>query len=132
MSETIDQVKKALAEATNGPWKVYEKIYEEDKPYLAERLIGTAYDHPQLKGPDSIVSNSWCIYEPHNRVVIDKENAHLIANAPEWLFSLITTIESQNEEIEQLKSILRKSTGIIGKPGVHGAFKTESIQEGEK
>jgi hypothetical protein len=48
MTQEIEQIKKALVDATPGPWKVYEQN--------DERLIGTEMEHPQLKAPSPVVT----------------------------------------------------------------------------
>jgi hypothetical protein len=65
--------------ATRGPWKVFKGV--------VETLIGTAYDHPQMKGPDSIVGHA---ISAHGHYVYIRENdATLLAVArtalPYWL-----------------------------------------------
>ncbi|ASA20925.1 hypothetical protein [Paenibacillus donghaensis] len=65
--------------ATRGPWKVFKGV--------SETLIGTAYDHTQMKGPDSIVGHA---ISAHGDYVYIRENdAKLLAEArtalPYWL-----------------------------------------------
>jgi hypothetical protein len=65
--------------ATRGPWKVFKGV--------VETLIGTAYDHPQMKGPDSIVGRA--ISARGDYVYIRENDATLLAEArtalPYWL-----------------------------------------------
>ncbi|GKU76881.1 hypothetical protein [Paenibacillus sp. L3-i20] len=91
IQQVLGQVKEALGKATAGPWKVYRKQNEN------ETLIGTAYDHPQLKGPDGIVNHAYGVTGEF--VYIKDENAHLIANSPTWLQALVTELEEAQTEI---------------------------------
>lgn len=107
MSDLIQTVREALSKTTPGPWKVFEHVFEADKPYLSERRIGTTYDHPQLKGPDSIVTLATCAYEPHQRVFIGENDANLIANTPEWLGQLCDHVEALQTANETLNDYLQ-------------------------
>lgn len=93
------EIEKRTEAATMGPWKVFTNTYEEDKPFLAERLIGTVWEHPQLKGNVPIVTMSTGIGEPRHRVSIDKEDAEFIANARRDIPYLI-------EEVKRLRAAL--------------------------
>ena len=85
-------------------------MYETDKPFLAERLIGTAWDHPQLQGPDGIVTLlGTFLGEPHYRVYIRPENAEFIAHAREDIPSLLDEIEEWKRRYAELES-LRQAT----------------------
>lgn len=86
-----EEIKQALAAATRGPWAVYR-----DKS-LGETLIGTAYDHPQLKAPDSIVGHVFS--NKGEYVYIRDADADLIAKAPEYIAYLL-------EENKRLRSTL--------------------------
>lgn len=95
----LDEIKARCEAATNGPWKVFDLIHEEDKPYLAERRIGTEWRHPQLDGSLPVVTLGTCKYEPHQRVSIHEVDAEFIAKAREDIPFLV-------EEIERLRAAL--------------------------
>lgn len=105
LQHVMKEAREALEKATPGPWKVIEQVWEEDKPFLAERHIVTVYDYPQLKSPDPVVCMSHCVYEPKQRVYIDEHDAHLIAQAPTWLSTLLSALEEQQREINAIKLI---------------------------
>lgn len=83
-----------MSRHTEGPWKVYETRIPH---YLGnahvERRIGTAWDHPQLKGPYPVVSTAVGVGEREGGPAvqftsISAENAALISTAPELLDAL--------------------------------------------
>lgn len=83
------EIREALEKSTPGPWKIFR-----DKS-TGETQIGTAYDHPQLKGPNSVVSHAYGINGEF--VYIQVYDADLIANAPEWLRQLL----DENERLDK-------------------------------
>ncbi|MGM1048374.1 MAG: hypothetical protein ACQEXX_19855 [Bacillota bacterium] len=78
----IDEIKESLAAATPGPWEVYE--WGNDEGYAV-------YQHPV--GMQTSITG-W------GRVLQTKENAHLIAKAPEYITYLLQLVERQKEELE--------------------------------
>jgi hypothetical protein len=91
----IERAEELLSKATPGPWKVFR-----DKS-KGETLIGTAWDHPQLKGPDSVVGH---VYSVHGeRVYIQDYDADLIAESPTLIRGLLDLVKQQQEEIRRLK-----------------------------
>lgn len=85
-----DEIKKALEQATPGPWK--------SDTHIAGAHV-TAIAQVAFCGENMVASSN-----PGERQRIDKKqcmaNAHLIANAPTWL-------RWQNERIEQLEKALK-------------------------
>ena len=77
------KIKEALANATSGMWDFDGELI-------------------RVKGNIDITI---CRFFGHDETNFENSdpNGHLIANAPVWMASLITTIESQEEEIERLK-----------------------------
>lgn len=90
----LTEIKEALSNATSGPWKVFR-----DKS-LGETLIGTAYDHPQLKGPNSIVGHVFS--KQGEYVYIRDYDADLIAHAPEYIGYLLSLLEEKDKALEKL------------------------------
>lgn len=95
---------------TPGPWKVYEnprtwndlgrETFPNAEPPAPELLIGTAWDHPQLKGPDLIVTTvHGPYYDPPVTVCITPANARLIAAAPRLLEALLGLCEAISQPI---------------------------------
>ncbi|MFS0784760.1 hypothetical protein [Bacillus sp. 1P06AnD] len=99
LDERLSEIKVRCDAATEGPWKVFERIHETDKPHLAERAIGTAWDHPQLHGSMPVVTLGTCIYKPNHRITINEYDAEFIANARKDIPFLI-------EEVERLRAAL--------------------------
>lgn len=95
-----EEIKQALAAATRGPWAVYR-----DKS-LGETLIGTAYDHPQLKAPDSIVGHVFS--NKGEYVYIRDADAVLIAKAPEYIAYLLAENERLRKELEEKEELAEK------------------------
>lgn len=91
--DTLEDIKKALEAATPGPWNVQKLMHEEDgyEQFISAIRINA--------GDRCVTSMDWsCPLE---------ENAHLIANAPEWLRYLLKQIEQQQREIERLNGLLK-------------------------
>jgi hypothetical protein len=108
IEERLQEIQDRVQKASPGPWKVQEKIYEDGKEYLAERRIVTDYKHPQLKDVVGIITLGICIYEPHYRVFIDKENAEFIAHAREDIPFLLNLVREQQKEIDRLQRLVHK------------------------
>jgi uncharacterized membrane protein len=87
----VEQViAEALAKATPGPWKAYRSENETQ--------IGTAWRHSQLEGYSPIVGHAYG--REGEFVFIREEDAHLIANAPEWLHYLLIMLAIKQSELE--------------------------------
>ncbi|MEI2284994.1 hypothetical protein [Paenibacillus polysaccharolyticus] len=84
-----EEIKQALAAATPGPWKVYRSKLGKHE----ETLIGTEYDHPQLKAPDSIVGHAFGVGVEYT--YIREADADLIAKAPEYIAYLLEENEKR-------------------------------------
>lgn len=97
--DRLSEIKVRCEAATCGPWKVFEDIHEENKPFLAERRIGTEWRHPQLEGSLPIVTLGTCKYEPNHRVTISEDDARFIAHSRDDIPFLV-------EEIERLRAAL--------------------------
>ena len=67
-----DEIRAALATATPGPWQVYESMQADTFVY----------------GPRGILRDDIIAGPTYNR-----ENAHLIAHAPEWLADLLGEVD---------------------------------------
>lgn len=72
-----DEIRAALAAATPGPWQVYESMQADTFVY----------------GPRGILRDDIIAGPTYNR-----ENAHLIANAPTWLAELLAEVDRLREE----------------------------------
>lgn len=95
----IDEIKQALAAATQGPWAIYKTTVGK----CEETLIGTEYDHPQLKAPDNIVGHACGLGGEF--VYIRDNDATLIANAPEYIAYLLEENERLSKELEEARKI---------------------------
>jgi len=84
MTINIEELERLLAEATRGDWRVIEEIIPHYRGGShIERSIITAWDHPQLKGPYSILTMSYGLGEKKSSparalLYIKKENADLL------------------------------------------------------
>lgn len=67
-----DEIRAALAAATPGPWQVYESMQADTFIY----------------GPRGILRDDIIAGPTYNR-----ENAHMIANAPTWLAELLAEVD---------------------------------------
>ena len=72
-----DEIRAALAAATPGPWQVYESMQADTFVY----------------GPRGILRDDIIAGPTYNR-----ENAHLIANAPTWLAELLAEVDRLRED----------------------------------
>lgn len=100
--------------ATRGPWKVFKGV--------SETLIGTAYDHPQMKGPDSIVGHA---ISAHGDYVYIRENdAELLAEArtalPYWLQEAKERGEREQRLKEEMESEVEQAL-------IHGNADVERV-----
>ncbi|WP_339194325.1 hypothetical protein MKY95_21175 [Paenibacillus sp. FSL P4-0176] len=95
-----EEIKQALVAATPGPWKVYRSKLGKHE----ETLIGTEYDHPQLKAPDSIVGHAFGVGVEYT--YIREADADLIAKAPEYIDWLLKQEQSLQEDIMVLKDMV--------------------------
>jgi predicted RNase H-like nuclease (RuvC/YqgF family) len=94
MDEVVRKVKKALGNATAGPWA--DNVFE---PYT------TVYSYNHLtEEPDGIIAK--CEHEA---------DAHLISNAPDWLRLLIEEREQDKSWIEQHRSNYHQAQYVIQK-----------------
>lgn len=80
MSINLDEIEKALGEITQGDWELWEE-HTEDR--------GTRYGVKCL-GFGRVNFPAFCS---------EKENAHLIANAPEWLRLLVERVRKLEQEL---------------------------------
>lgn len=92
----IDEIKQALAAATPGPWTVYQSRVGENQ---TETLIGTEYDHPQLKSPMSIVGHAFSVGIEYT--YIREEDAELISKAPEYIAYLLKELEELKQAMDE-------------------------------
>lgn len=104
--ERLRVIRERLKRATRGPWKVYKTRYtltelgrkqgfKEDRVSVVN-AIGTEWDHPQLKGPDAIVTTTHGpYYDPQHAVQIGNDDAEFIAHAREDIPYLLSLLDSQ-------------------------------------
>lgn len=90
----LQEIREALEAATPGPWKVFVSSVGRHE----ERLIATAYDHPQLHGSNGIVNHAYGL--DGEFVYIAPNDAELIAHTPEYLSYLLQLVETQREALE--------------------------------
>lgn len=116
MPESRDpQVDLALCNAaTRGPWKIYTEIvqvFAEGRESKAH-AVGTAYDHPQLRGPVAITAAYTEIIDAdksvHHGVHLTLEDAEFIAAAREALPHYIKRTVAAEAEVERLRRILQR------------------------
>lgn len=88
--EQLEVIKKRANKATEGPWKIFE-----DSEVKGGCQIGTAWDHPQAKGPVGIVNLATSVTggEIKNCVYIQGDNARFIAHARQDVPALIAEVE---------------------------------------
>jgi hypothetical protein len=84
----IAEIREALEKATPGPWAF--EVIQTHASHLKPRILGPNIDMPHFNVRDNTVSNSL-------------NDAHLIANAPEWLRFLLSELEREREELERIK-----------------------------
>lgn len=99
----LNEIEERSNLATPGPWKVYVGIDDENVEKEMERRIGTAYDHPQLKGPRPVVTSAVYRDEPHYRIYLGKEDANFIAAAREDIPNLLAHIKNMEEQLKEYK-----------------------------
>lgn len=113
--EQIKAIKKALAEATQGPWEVTMEDAEE-REYCPPVYLPTVI-HSSGKQIINYEGVNWELPECI-------PNAHLIANAPTWLTLLLAehdTLQQQNKQlIEALEFYADDSTYDIAHLEKHG------------
>ena len=91
--ELIDEIKKALENATSGPWfAIRTEVFIENGPIC------------KLWGQGSKGAFSFDNYE---------NNALLISNAPTWLNSLIALVEQKDTLIQSQKAELQNAAEAI-------------------
>ncbi len=88
--EQLEVIKERANKATEGPWKIFE-----DSEAKGGCQIGTAWDHPQAKGPVGIVNLATSVTggEIKNCVYIQSDDARFIAHARQDVPALIETVE---------------------------------------
>ncbi|MBD8836269.1 hypothetical protein IFU39_00350 [Paenibacillus sp. CFBP 13594] len=98
-----EEIKQALAAATPGPWSVYQSRVGANQ---TETLIGTEYDHPQLKSPISIVGHAFSVGIEYT--YIREEDAELIAKAPEYIAYLLKELEEAQRSKDVMSNYLNE------------------------
>lgn len=94
--EQLDAIKERANKATEGPWKIFE-----DSEVKAGCQIGTAWDHPQAKGPVGIVNLATSVTggEIKNCVYIQSDDARFIAHARQDVPALVAEVERLRERV---------------------------------
>jgi len=95
--EQLETIKERANKATEGPWKIFE-----DSEVKGGCQIGTAWDHPQAKGPFGIVNLATSVTggEIKNCVYIQGDNARFIAHARQDVPALIAEVERLREALK--------------------------------
>lgn len=83
MDNKLNEIRKALESATQGKWQADDQ----DTAYSAEVFVYQDYIHTSIAGG------------------MRTEDAHLIANAPEWLSYLLTELDAQGKELERVERL---------------------------
>lgn len=98
MTIDLQAIKERVVKATIGPWKVFKS--------QEGTQIGTAYDHPQIKGPVQIVSGAIKIngHEAIHQVYISDDNADFIAHSREDISKLVAEVEQLQKELEKVRN----------------------------
>lgn len=98
----LDAIKERVAKATQGPWKVFE-----DGNLKLGRQIGTAWEHPQAKGPVGVVNLATSVKESEveHCVYIRAEDANFIAHARQDVPELIAEVERLKRYEEKVDKI---------------------------
>lgn len=105
----LEAIRERAARATPGPWQVFEK--RSDAGHTVDRRIGTVHDHPQLHGPEPVVTQFVSIdplngEAPWQGVSIQAENAAFIAAAREDVPFLLGAVDQMASEIAWLMARL--------------------------
>lgn len=110
MTINLDEIEKALGEATPGPWECDERVGcisvhpKQDANCICDVTDQVAYWNGFME------DGCWNVKQS------DSKNAHLIANAPEWLRKLVEqnrAILARNEELQRRVDRLEMAlTGI--------------------
>jgi len=90
--QKIAEIRKALDAATPGPWK-----WIDPGGYDRKKLVG---EHEIMNFGASMSYLEFAGQEP------DDADAHLIANAPEWLRFLLDELDRKDEENRKLREEL--------------------------
>jgi DNA repair exonuclease SbcCD ATPase subunit len=93
--EKIQTIRNALQAATPGPWEVSRP----DRDYNSQRITGKDDDGDNVPVCDVFLSISANVA---NEKYVEPD-AHLIANAPEWLSYLLSELEAAKAEAEKWK-----------------------------
>lgn len=88
--EELDVIKERALIATAGPWEVFKDMHTK-----GERQIGTAWAHPQAKGPVSVVTIATSVIgrEAKYFVYMQDDDANFIAHARQDVPELIAEVE---------------------------------------
>ena len=97
MSEIVEEIRKALESATPGPWEADDGgsetigIFEVDGEAICY-LSPNVYSGAGLRGLEQ-----------------DRDNAHLIANAPTWLRTLLEERDKDRMNAEYLRAVIEQN-----------------------
>ena len=119
--EELAAIRERADKATPGPWKVYTK----SKGRLVERLIGTSWEHPQIRGPRPIVTLQ--IGKEDVTVYISEDDSTFIAHAREDVPRLLDALEAAYERERVLVEMVR----WYGPEVAHDRLKELGIRKGE-
>lgn len=97
MTINLDEIEKALNEATPGPWECDERVGcisvhpKQDANCICDVTDQVAYWNGFME------DGCWNVKES------DSKNAHLIANAPEWLWQLVERVRKLESAMKELQ-----------------------------
>jgi hypothetical protein len=83
MNQQLNEIKEALSKATPGPWTIMDgRIFGKSNTAIDPLIHEFAPDAPR-----------------------EARNAHLIANAPQWLASLVSQVEEMQKTLVEIANM---------------------------
>jgi len=114
--DELKAIEDRAAKALRGPWQAAKVKLEPNEHGKAAGLtnartdyeLHTAWDHPQLGGPATVVSLAYGLYGTH--VHIKPENAEFLAHAREDVPALVAEVRRLRVQQLELLRLVEKHT----------------------
>lgn len=130
--ERAARLRAAAEQATPGPWVVHveivplnehgretfkDEVANGEFPVEKELHVFTEWDHPQLKGPELVVSiwNSPYFERPHGVFIREKDAAYIAAANPQTVLALLDerdALRQRAADAEQRAGALLERAGV--------------------